>query len=411
MIDNRILKYENRTQEILFLLIALVFCTPILTKSYIVLPVCLIGGFYLIRNLNLLSKQRNVSLYHAIVFFLVIIFGYRLIGYSDAAWGNYLNQLSFYFCMLFMVLLQKGGSPRKMFLWLIFAILVYNIVDNIILGYLYPEINYARLYQDENFMASINGGGPSFYMLILFVFNICFFSFLNCKRKKLRIPLLIVMVLAAVYVLGFCYKGITVLFLLMSPFVIYMAKRTKRRFSFVIVSGFIILIIVVLVELFSESVIDFIKEYSPNERLTVRLVTLIDDTDAEANTYTVTGRTTLYFLSIKTWLSSLSNFLIGIGDHRVQFGAAKTGIGQHADLLDILAIYGLVGLLFIVTIFKNAFRIILSYFDNDLRFQVSIILMLFVMYGAVEKIFNPPTGLAIFLLLPLSNVLVNKNKQ
>lgn len=411
MIENRFLKYENRTQEIIFLLIALVFCTPLLTKGSYVLLVCLIGGFYILRHLNLLSKQQNVSLYHAIVFFLIIIFGYRLIGYSDAAWGNYLNQLSFYFCMLFMVLFQKGGQTRKLFLWLIFAILVYNIVDNIILGYLYPEINYARLYQDEEFLASINAGGPSFYMLIMFVFNICFFSFLNCKHKKLKITLLIILVLAAVYVLGFCYKGITVLFLLISPFVIYMAKRTKRRQSFVVVLGVLFLITIALVEIFSESLIEFIKEYSPNERLTVRLVTLIDDSDVEANTFTVTGRTRLYMLSIETWLSSLPNFLIGIGDHRVQFGAAKTGISQHSDLLDILPIYGLVGLLFIYTIFKNAFKIIISYFDNDLRFQVSIILMLFVMYGTVEKIFNPAAGIVIFLLLPLSKVLVNKNQQ
>lgn len=409
MMNKTVVKYENWVQEILFLMITLVFCTPILANSDNKVLVCAFVGIYIIANLNVFIGRQNSSLFYPIVFFLCFVFGYRFIGVSDAAWGNYLNQLGFFFCILFTPFLSKGREHRQLFFWLIWIILVFNIVDNIILGYLYPSINYARLYVDEEFLESINAGGPSFYLLVLFVSIICFFSFLNCKRKSLRIPLLIVFVLGAIYILGFCYKGITVVFLLLSFFIIILAKCTKNKTTFLVISGGLILITIVLVWLFSDSLVGFIKKVSPNERLSIRLITLIDDSDMEADSFTVSGRTQLYLLSIKTWLSGLTNFLIGIGDHRVQFGAAKTGISQHSDLLDVFAIYGLVGFFLLYLIFKHAFKTVLSFFDSEYTLQVSSILLLFVLYGVVEKIFFPSTGFVIFMLLPLAAGLVNKN--
>lgn len=402
-------KNKNGFWELLILIATIVISTPILNRSSYLALVCVVLWIYMLVSNNLLSAHRNAKLTVSAVLFLGIVFGYRFIGYSDAAWGNYLNQLCFYTCMLFMIMFQKGGHLNKFFLLAIWGVLVFNIVDNIFLSYLYPELNYARLYQEEDFLQSINAGGPSFYMFVLFVFNICFFVFLNCKFKSLRFLMLASCILSATYILGFCYKGITVIFFFFSLVSIYYAKRTKKTSLFVVVSLSLFLLTFVMVQLFSDALVDTIKAVSPNERLTARLVGLINADDVEADTSSATSRTHLYIMSIKTWLSDISNIVYGIGDHRVQFGAAQTGISQHSDLLDILPIYGLVGLVFIWIIFKNAYKIIVSYFDNEYKLQVSTILMLFVLYGLVEKIFNPMAGCVVFLLLPLSANLVNKN--
>mgnify|MGYP006872988379 CR=1 FL=1 len=402
-------KNKNGFLGLLILITTIIFSTPLFNRSSYLALVCVVLWLYMLVNNYLLLKHGNVKLTAPVVLFLCIIFGYRLIGFSDAAWGNYLNQLCFYTCMLFMITLQKGGRLNNFFLWAIWGVLVFNIVDNILLSYLYPQLNYARLYQDEEFLQSINAGGPSFYMFVLFVFNISFFVFLNCKHKLLRFLMLASCLLSATYILGFCYKGITVIFFLFSLFSIYYAKHTKKMSQFVVVNVSMLLLTYVIVLLFSDALVDIIKAVSPHERLTARLVGLIDANDIDASTGSATSRTHLYLMSIKTWLSGASNFIYGIGDHRVMFGAAQTGISQHSDLLDILPIYGLVGLVLIWILFKNAYRIIVSFFDNEYKLQVGTIFMLFVLYGLVEKIWFPMAGCAIFLLLPLTASLVNKN--
>ena len=405
------MKKEDGIFEILLLIIVLVFCTPYLCRSNFIAPVVAIMWVFILLKNTFFSGQKPTSrLLLGVISFLIIVFGYRIIGHSDAAWGNYLNQLAFYSCILLMPLFQKGVRFSKLFLWLLWGVIVLNILDNIWLSIMYPSINIARLYVDENFLQSINAGGPSFYMMVLFVFNICYFVFLNCKRKSLRILMLISAILSAVYILGYCYKGITVICFFMSLVIIYYAKRSKNTSKFIAltVSGLFLFLLIGF--LFSDSIVDIIKALSPHERLTARLVGLIDSSDIDAGSHSAESRTALYLMSIETWLSDIKNFFYGIGDHRVQFGAARTGISQHSDLLDILPIYGLIGLTFIWIILKNAFKIILSYFDNEYRIQVSTIFLLFIMYGLVEKLFHPMAGAVLFLLLPLSAGLVNKKK-
>ena len=402
------IKYKNYYFGILILITTIVFCTPILCNSINNLFVVVFLWIYIIINFNHLTRHVNARLTFWVITFIIVIFAYRFLGISDAAWGNYLNQLCFYSCILFMPFFQKELRQSKLLLWMILGLFFFNVVDNIILGYLYPSIHTNLKYVDEDFLATINAGGPSFYMLVLFTFNICYFVLLNSQRKSLRLLMLISCILFAIFILGVCFKGITVLFFLLSVIIIYYAKHTKNISSFISFCVVFLLITFSVVLIFSDEMIQLVKAVSPNERLTMRLVTLIDDKDVDANTYTVTGRTDLYLLSIETWLSDVRNFLIGIGYHIVSYGAAKTGISQHSDLLDILACYGLLGLSFIYTIFKRAFKIIISYFDNEYKLQVSSILMLFVLYGTVEKIFRPMAAVVIFILLPLSAGLVNK---
>lgn len=404
------IKYRKLYFELLVLITIFVFCTPLLSKSTILAIVCVALWTYLLTNASCLLKYRHAKLFFPVVLFLGVIFLYRFIGFSDAEWGNYLYQLCFYSCVLFTILFPTRARLNKYFLWAIWTVLFVNIVDNIFLSYLYPSLNVARFYVDENFLNSINAGGPSFYMMVLFVFNICYFVILNCKSKPIRFLMLISCIVTSVYILGFCYKGITVIFFILSVVLIYYAKRSKSISQFITITISVLLSTIVIVLLFSDEWVAFIKAVSPHERLTARLVGLIDANDIDAGSHSASSRTSLYLLSIKTWLSEITNFIYGIGDHRTLFGAARTGISQHSDLLDILPIYGLIGLTFIWIIFKNAFKIILSNFDNEYKVQVSTIFLLFILYGLVEKLFHPMAGAVLFLLLPLSAGLVNKKK-
>ena len=107
---------------------------------------------------------------------------------------------------------------------------------------------------------------------------------------------------------------------------IYNAKHSKKISSFIILWGLVFFGVIILKLLLTDELINLVKLLSNNDRLTVRLITLIAPESIEADMFTITGRTDLYWMSVQTWLSSLPNFLFGIGDHRVNFGAASTGI-------------------------------------------------------------------------------------
>ena len=395
--------------EVLMLLMALFYCTPILGSSRNLIIVGAIVGIYIVFKFEKIYIRRNEKLVTCIICYLLLVFGYRLLGISTAAWGNYMHQLSFFIVLLFMLLLSnKETYSSKALLFILLGIIAFNVVDNIRLSILYPQIHTGRVFVDEELLATINAGGPVFYNFVLFCFDIFFFVFLNTKQRLIRILMLLSAILCAVYICAFCLKASVVVYFFLSLLFIYYAKRAHNQFTFFFVLAITAIFSFIFVVFFSDELIEYIISISPDERLTTRLVTLIDPEDADANINTVTGRTNLYMLSVETWLSNIGNFFFGIGDHRAQFGAAATGIGQHSDLLDSLARYGLLGLVPLVLILKYAFKYVLSCFGKEYKLQVICILVIFLLFGLTKKIFFPSTGFAIFLLLPLMRKYVDR---
>ena len=305
-----------------------------------------------------------------------------------------------------------SNRQKTLLWWLVLAVMVFNIADNIYLSILYPSLNsVSRFYQDEEFLASINAGGSAFYTFSLLFFNVCFFVFLNCKKKKIKFAALAATVISAIYILWFCLKASVVVYFLLSLVLQFFAYRTRNTSLFFFVIGFSAIFGIAVITVFQDSIVDFIVSVSPGERLTTRLVTLIDAENAEADISTATNRTSLYLLSIKTWLSDITNFLFGIGDHRAAFGAKATGIGQHSDFLDSLARYGLLGLVILVTIFKNFFKYLLSLFGKQYKLQLVTIFVILIMCGLTKGIFEAGVGCVMFLLLPLSKDIIIKSKE
>ena len=393
----------------LIVLMALVFCTPILGGSRNLVLVGLVIGIYIAWRFQDIYNHSNATLVISVLLYLVLIFGYRLIGYSDAAWGNYMHQLGFFLVILFMLFLKKNrvNEHEKILLLTVWGIIAFNVIDNIYLSIMYPQLNTGRIYMDEEFLASLNAGGTPFYSFVLFCFDICFFVFLNSNRKLVRIVVLACAVICAVYICGYCFKASVVVYFFLSVLFIYYAKRTKNQFAFLFVLSITSLFVFISISLFLDEIVDFVKYISPNERLTTRFVTLLDVEDEEANIATVTGRSNRIMLSLETWLTDIGTFLFGIGDHRAS-GTASTGIGQHSAFMDSLARYGLLGLLLLTSIFKHAFRFILSCYDKKYRLQILSFVVIFILFGFTKGVFEPSIGFALFLLFPLMGKYINK---
>lgn len=406
-----IIKQGNRIVLFFLIIWSIVSCTPILGNPTYFVALLSVAIVMLIAN-NSLFKHQQFLVFGALSYITLSLF-YKIVGYSSAEWGNYMNQLLFFVPILLMLLMQDRLNVRqKRLLCLIMLLVMFvNIADNIRLSILYPELNsVGRLYQDADFLSSINVGGTTFYTFTLFVFNICFFIYLNCKEKKIRYIVLVIAIVSSIYILVFSLRGSIVVYFLLSIILQYFAFKTRNTTLFLFILIFAGIITFITVVLFQDVIIDFIISISPNERLTTRLVTLVDVENEEANLYTITGRTNLYLLSVHTWLSDITNFFFGIGDHRAAQGAITTGIGQHADLLDTLARYGLLGLVLIFLTFKYYFEFLISLFEKKYKQQLLTIFTILIMCGVTKGIFAAGVGCVIFLLLPLSSAFVNENK-
>ncbi len=404
-------KNSSNTYPIFLLVIGIFCCTPILNRPYFYFVFWAVGLFYAIYHMGSKIYRYYSGLVFCSLSIIVICLVYRLLDVSTASWGRYLTYLFFY--LLFVILLPLGKISQKQakyIWWTLSIVFALNILDNIRLSILYPDINIARKYLDKDFLSSINAGTGSFYTFCLFFFCVCFFVFLNCKKKKVKYFMLGSALLTSVYIIAFCFKASVVVYFIFALFFLIYAKRTTKISSFimiVIATGGLALF---LIGIYEDEIIKYIISISPSERLSMRLVTLIDINSDEAHEATITGRTNLYLLSVKTWLSSPDNFIFGIGDHWSEFDPELTGIGQHSDFLDILGQYGIIGGMLIFVILKQSFKFVLSFFEKTYWNQIKTILFIFILCGFTKRVFVP-VEFVVFLLLPLSSLFLNKKTQ
>lgn len=387
----------------------LVHCSPILNRPVFFIFLSLFTGLFTSFRLNRPIFRKYRKLIVLLIFYVFLTILYRIIGKSDGYWGNSMHEYSFFVSFIVFLLVIDGLSNKqiKFIYWPMIVIATVNVIDNIYLYNLYPQLAGEQYFMEEDFLSSINAGGTSFYTFCLFLFNIFFFVFLNSSDKKLKRLFICLSIITAIYIFGFCGKGSIVVYTLLSIPLQYFAFKTKRPSLFLFVGGFWGLFFLLFVSFFSEEIVNLILSISPIERVSVRLITLIDNDSVYANEYTVTGRTTLYLLSLKTWVSNFENFLFGIGDIRADIGAAATGIGQHSEFFDSLARYGLIGGLFLYSILKRFFNSIFSFFDQKYRFQLYIILGIIILCGCTKKLFMPNIGAVLFIILPLTAKLAN----
>lgn len=413
MIEAKKTKKGKIGMVVMLLVPAIIYGTPILSSKPIVsLFAIFLYVMYIISQWMYISTGKNSKIVMNTAIFLFLIVSYRFIGISDAGWSRYILKFGFFLPVLIMLTLpdRLSDSSIKRLWWLISIATVANILYNIYLGILYPSINTEEVQEmmDEDVLSNLNLGRSPYYTYSMFFLGVCFFVFLNCKQKIERIFMMICSIVAAVYILWFCFKASVVVFTLLLAAMIYFASKTKKPSKFVVVGGIIGAVALLLVTQLSDELVRAVISISPDERLTGRLVTLIDSQNSEAYDATLKGREDLALLSVQTWLSSPINFLFGIGDHFVVGQSAiSTGIGQHAELLDGLAQYGIVGMAFFAVLYINSIRYVCSKFKREKHLQIMVIFFVHILCGFAKSIFLPGIGLALFILLPLSSCYVN----
>jgi hypothetical protein len=344
------------------------------------------------------------------------------LGISDVGGGALTKHLFFFIPILFMPLIKDKLTLNQCewVFWLIVLVVLVNIADNIRLCILHPSL-MVMVNRDMNVTemmgTMINIGGSPFYNGIFFFFTVCFFCFLNNKQKKIKYILLGCILLSVVFVVGFCLKASVILYTCLSAFLLFYAKisRTTHIWIFFCKIFVPVFLLLLFVSIFSDLIIEWIRNSFASDRLVQRLIYIIDSENSDSQASgTVNARERLWLLSIQTWLDNPINFVFGIGDHRANWAAGQTavetGVGQHSDLFDSLARYGLIGIFLLTVILKESFKYLMSLFKRKYHLQLIVVILLFLLFGFTKGVFKPDIACCLFILLPLSSRIL-KNKQ
>lgn len=402
--------------ELIFIITGSIFCTPILSSKPIFMLISIaLYMIYIVQHWSIICKK-NDTVVECTIMFLLIVFVYRFVGISNAGWSRYFLKLGFFLPVFIMLTIPSEFSKKSLrrIWWSFVLVSTLNISYNIYLGIIYPSINTQEVQAmlEESVLDNLNLGRSPFFTYSLFFFSVCFFVFLNCKLKIEKYFMLICSLITAVYICWFCFKASVVVLFLVTVVLLYFGKGRRRINRFIIIMGIVCGCIFLLLSLFSNEIIQMLISISPDERLTGRLITLIDSDNSEAYDATLQGREKLAILSVETWLSSPINFLFGIGDHYVAgLGAASTGIGQHAELIDGLAQYGIIGMGFFFNLFKKSMDYVALKFKQEFRLQIILIFGVFLLSGLAKYIILPGIGFVLFILLPLSANYINLNEK
>ncbi len=359
---------------------------------------------------NIPTMAKSGTLVLLVVMYSFLLVFYRIIGVSDAVWGRYVVYFYVNIQVLLLLISTKYMSQRNNVLWWIsVSVLIVNEAYNIFILSIHPEIREASQYLGEEAFNALNVGSSEFFTFSLLLFDVLFFVFLNSTDRKVKRIMLLFSIITSVYIVGFCFKASVVVYWIISV-VLMVYFKTNKKINAISVISFLIFISIIasLITVFSDQIVRFIVSYSPSERLTKRLVLLINPDDVYASDSSYSARQDLWMESLNTWLSTPSAFFFGIGDH---WGKYNSGIGQHSDFLDHLAKYGIFGTLFLLFMLKKAFNVILSLFDRKYRLQLLVIIAIYVACGFTKRALLPSVGFVMFMLLPLTAKYINNKDE
>ena len=408
---------KEKTSRYLFIMVFASFiigCTPLFNNVYLYLLLWLIFLPYFFFSLQFeIHKHSRIIVCMLLWIFLILM--YKLIGISTASWGRYIGYILSFIPFYLMLKIPQSIDlkHKKILFWLVVILMIFNIADSIRLSMLYPFLNVDNVRDYKDFVQTINLGGSAFYNYVLLFTITCYLILLNNDSKKVKIILFGTVILASIYMLFFTNKASTVLYYFMSIVLITFAKINTNKYHFFISLFVLLFVLHPLVELYEKELINLIISLSPSQRISIRLVALVSSNELDEST-SIVARENYWMVSLNTWLSSIPNFIFGIGDHFTTGNSAKTGIGQHSEFLDSIARYGFVGLILLYYLLKKSFIYVNSMFNKEIRLQVFAIFVIYLVHGFTKQIFHIGSHSMFFLFLPIAvvygNAKVRNNK-
>ncbi len=354
--------------------------------------------FTLRGKISIRKENFRFALCFAILWALKL--SYKMLGISSTGWGIYINDFTYYFfCFAMLLALPRMDEKQKRF---VFAVIIITVLFSSIQNMILHERLGSRLFHSLSNSTNVNNiTSTQFSSAAMLMSGTSLICFLHGKKKKyLWLVLFIVLIW---FNLTVAERAINMIMTAIMVVMIIIFNRRRR----IIVNLLLVLMTVIFVVIILNYgvVIDYISNLIGSDRITMKLNQIkraFDAGDIVAGGGSLAARYRLYMLSVRTWLSSFTNFLVGIGEH---YGS-HNWIGNHSQFLDVLGQYGLIGapLLFYVVAWtlKKVFFILQVNKGIPIYRQVSAVCAIFVIRGILGVVMCGTIAIQMFLFLPLA---------
>lgn len=393
---------------LLLLLLATIGVTPLLYSRPIIMTLwCIVIVFTSISSLGQRTSASLYKIWLMSVAYMAICVLYKVMDISSAGLGYcLLHTLFFLPCYSLIVFTHICSDNKVKFLFhAISFIIALNIADSIRLTFLYPmEVAFQSMAEELEMMGvtGLNLGGSMFVNMSVLFLGVMMIAFLNTRIKTEKIVFGIYIAITFWFIVMCSAKASAIVLAIFAVITQYLVfKGERNRIAFYI----LLLCMLVLFNMFFKDIIYFIADFIDNERITTRLLVFAaDDTGAATQgNATLEARADLWIVSVNTWLSSLTTFFFGIGEHNyLEFvSTAASGIGNHSDLLDVFARYGIIGGLLLYGILIKYYKWLLQIFESAFKNYISTFFLLLILMGVTKRFISGEEAIVIFMLLPL----------
>ncbi len=363
------------------------------TESIIICFLIWIGPIF--SKFQRLDKRSRDVIVSAFIYFIIIFF-YKFLGISLATWDIAAGYFGYLFAITISLISIQIFNDR------VLKIIEFTFIVVTIAGIIYVTKQglYNLTFMDVE--EAISQENAAYSSLIMLFSGICFIAILNYQNKKYKIVYAIALILAINVNLSILQRGTNVIFTFAMIFLIlYFRKIKERNFS----KRIILIFLVCGVIYFTGAIIPILEMFInliPSERVASRLESIIiffQTKDAMEAGTSFTTRTQLAEQSLDTFFSSLSNFLFGIGDSR----GFSQKIGDHSEIIDASARYGIIGLAIIVNIFYSQYRYLKCLIRNNIavRFEILVVYFMYLLRNINGNTMTTPVAFLIFLYLPI----------
>ena len=323
---------------------------------------------------------------------------YKLIGISTATVDYYFTTVKFFWFYVIFFHLKEMLTFRQRLVIIIVSLMcfIYTTITNDVYAKTYDH--YISMYQRVSDSNAANTSYSSMTMLLAG----CFYAKLfDQSNKLLKILYLAGIILCGYYMIFIAERGAAFFLSLTLLFLITINVKELRVSRIVSISTLLILLFL-FIEIGGINVIVVNLSQVLPDRLVERLLwadNVINTGQVISESGTLSSRFNLTLVSLKTFFSSVDNFVLGVGDHRDSLEV----IGNHNQWIDAFARYGIFGgillSLVIYKIFDNEKK---YYLDSNYHKRIfSCIFFIFYIRGFLGNVIHPSIGVVLFIIMPI----------
>lgn len=378
-----------------FLLITILYELSPTIGAYVspIMRIGLIMAWYLF----ILVFERDSYFPTSLAIFLLLWWCFELLylflGISSSPIGNYYLTFCFYDIVIKSVFVYYNfnANEKRIVFYIIYISIIITIVECLLKYYIYGDelLFYLRnrgTLDAENPLFSFVR--TDFYNALVFFIGSLFFVYRINPSIILKILSIVGISMAYTFMFTIETRTTSLICSVLLLILVYYKTNKSMTASFLLLSG--LLILFMSYTLWLPWLIDIVPE-----RVSVRLSAMINPQNDDEG---YLSRFELMKVDINTFFGSISNFLFGVGDHR---GHEYWGlIGQHSYILDTLARYGCIGIVYLTIFFKKTYYCFVKPLETGFNRQFAIVCFLIFFFLSVNSVaFNVTIGITLFLLL------------